>query len=277
MNGIIRVGTINLLNDLSRWPERRVWLVQELAPLGLDLIGFQEVTNPLGHSTAHQLAEDLGEYEVFVCPKTGLGRSREGIAILSKLPVERHDTLDLKTQQRTAQLVEISVGGRPVVFVNGHYYWHPGAHSARVRQVERLVAWLSSAAPDASVIAGGDFNGTPESPAIARMRRAYRSAHEVRHGREPEFTYPSPLTSRLPIRSAVTRGLLRLFSNRAGAGAGAGNSWRGTLDYLFVSRDLRVVECDVILNRPAPDDPSLYPSDHYGLAATLEIASTTES
>jgi hypothetical protein len=33
-----------------------------------------------------------------------------------------------------------------------------------------------------------------------------------------------------------------------------------------------VVDCRVILDRPSPDDPTLYPSDHLGLAATLEMA-----
>jgi len=38
-----------------------------------------------------------------------------------------------------------------------------------------------------------------------------------------------------------------------------------------VSPDVRVVECGVFLDRPSPDDPTLYASDHLGLAATLEI------
>jgi hypothetical protein len=29
----------------------------------------------------------------------------------------------------------------------------------------------------------------------------------------------------------------------------------------------------VFLDRPSPDDPTLYPSDHLGLVATLEIPS----
>ena len=32
-----------------------------------------------------------------------------------------------------------------------------------------------------------------------------------------------------------------------------------------------LVECGVILDRPTPDDPTLYASDHLGLAATLEV------
>jgi endonuclease/exonuclease/phosphatase family metal-dependent hydrolase len=93
------------------------------------------------------------------------------------------------------------------------------------------------------------------------------SAHETLHGREPDYTCPTPMVSGQRVRGAVTRGLLRLFSNRPG------DSWRGTLDYIFVSADVRVVECGVFLDRPSPHDPTLYASDHLGLAATLEFPS----
>ena len=102
------------------------------------------------------------------------------------------------------------------------------------------------------------------------MRQSFASAHEARHGREPDYTCPTPLVTRRPVRSVFARGLLWLFSNRPG------EPWRGTLDYIFINPQLRVVECDVILDRPAPHDPSLYASDHYGLAATVEIVPAQE-
>jgi endonuclease/exonuclease/phosphatase family metal-dependent hydrolase len=267
MGPILRVATVNILNDLSLWRERRSLLASELASHALDLIALQEVTDPLGAGTAHWLAGELDGYSVSVCPKAGWGRKREGIAVLSRLPVERHETLDLGSQQRTAQLVRVRIqpGGRPVAFVNGHFYWPPGAHSARVRQVERLIAWVKDLEPETPVIVCGDFNATPGSRAIALMRRSFVSAHEAAHGREPEFTCPTPLAIGGRVRGAVTRGLLRVFSNTPGA------SWRGTLDYIFVSPDIRVAGCGVILDRPSPDDPTLYASDHLGLAAALEL------
>ena len=128
MGTILRVATVNILNDLSRWAERRALLARGLDALSPDLIALQEVTDPLGASTAHWLAGELGGYSVHVCPKTGWGRKREGIAVLSRLPVEGHEALDLRSQQRTAQFVRVRAGGRPVVLVNGHYYWPVGAH-----------------------------------------------------------------------------------------------------------------------------------------------------
>ena len=120
MTTLLRAATVNILNDTSRWAGRRTLLVQGLAALSPDLIALQEVTDPLGQGTAHWLASELGGYSIHACPKTGRGRAREGIAVLSRWPVASHETLDLGSQRRVAQFVRVLVGGRPVVLVNGH-------------------------------------------------------------------------------------------------------------------------------------------------------------
>jgi endonuclease/exonuclease/phosphatase family metal-dependent hydrolase len=223
------------------------------------------VTDPLGYSTAHWLADQLAGYSVHVCPKSGWGRAREGVALLTRLPVERHRTIDLGSQQRTAQLVRVHAGDGPVLVANTHLFWPAGVHAPRVRQVERLLVWVRASEPGAASIICGDFNATPGSPTIAVIRRSYVSAHEAVHGMEPDYTYPTTLVFGGRFRRAVTRRLLRVFTNRPGA------TWRGTLDYIFVSPEIQVVECGVILDRPATDDPTLYASDHLGLMATLEV------
>ena len=261
----IRVATINILQDSSRWVERRAILSQGLAAVAPDLIALQEVTNPLGWGSAHWLADELGGYSVHACPKLGWGGRREGIAILSRLPVVAHATLDLGSQGRVAQFVHVSAGGHTVVLVNGHYFFPVGAHEAQVKQVTRVLDRLRSLEPGTSVIVCGDFNATPTSRAVALIRQSMTSAHLDRHGREPDFTCPTPLINGGRIRRAVTYGLLKLCSIQPSS------LWRATLDYIFVSPDVRVVDCELVLNHPAPNDPTLYASDHFGLAATLEI------
>lgn len=267
-----KVVTINILNDLSRWDERRLLLVDGLAELDPDLIGLQEVVLP--DNNAQWLADQLNlkadstrrPYRVHLCPKTGKKATKEGIAILSRLPVEREATLDLRTQQRVAQLVQVRVDGQPVVFVNGHYYWRPSDSPERVQQIRLLLEWLERLPHETAIVAGGDFNGTPESKAIQLMRERFTSAYAARHGGEPDYTCPTPL-----VRPGFIRGLALLLLNlKANRRL---RPWRGTLDYLFVNERLRVTDCQVVLNRPAPHDARLYPSDHFGLAATLEIKS----
>src|SRR6478672_10854527 len=43
--------------------------------------------------------------------------------------------------------------------------------------------------------------------------------------------------------------------------------WRGTLDYIFINRAVQVQNCQLILNQPAPNSRTLYPSDHFGMMA----------
>jgi hypothetical protein len=47
----------------------------------------------------------------------------------------------------------------------------------------------------------------------------------------------------------------------------------GAIDYIFLSRgDFQVEKAYLIGDAPAPDDPTLYPSDHFGLCAVLSAA-----
>lgn len=267
MEPVIRVATINMFNDLSRWRERGPFLARGLAEQSLDLIALQEVTRPLAVSSAHWLAEQLGKYSVWVSPKTGWERRHEGIAILSRVPVERHEILDLGSERRTAQFVQVRCGDQVVVLINGHFQWLPWAHRARVRQVERLLDWVATLNSEFPVVVCGDFNATPNAPAIALMRQSFKSAHAAHHGCEPDYTCPTPLILGRNLRGRIVSGALRLASIRSGT------RWQATLDYIFVTPAIRVRHCAVILGDPSPDDPTLYASDHLGLVAQLEIAS----
>jgi endonuclease/exonuclease/phosphatase family metal-dependent hydrolase len=43
------------------------------------------------------------------------------------------------------------------------------------------------------------------------------------------------------------------------------------IDYIWVSDGIEVLASEVCFNRPSPDDPSLWPSDHAGVRADLRI------
>ena len=43
------------------------------------------------------------------------------------------------------------------------------------------------------------------------------------------------------------------------------------LDYIWVRGTIAVDDCRLVFDRPAVDDPTLYPSDHRGLAAHLRV------
>jgi hypothetical protein len=83
-----------------------------------------------------------------------------------------------------------------------------------------------------------------------RLRGAgFRSAYEEANGEEPAVTWPS--------------GLMAPAMDTDGDPE--------CLDYIWVRDAVRVVSAKLVFDRPDPGDATLYPSDHVGIAAQLEI------
>jgi len=255
--------TFNLLNKPSRWHERRELVLTQLRALQPDVIALQEVSLP--HNNARWLAEQLGGYHVYTASKTGALGAHEGIATLSRLPVEESHTLALGTQSRVAQVTQVRLGRRIIALVNGHFLFHVYDHIQRTQQVQRVLTWLRLDASALPIVACGDFNATPEMRTIQLMKESFISAYEAIHGHEPDWTCPTPLAY---APDGTRKGLKRLsnfiLKRRAAI-------WHGTLDYIFVDGNFAVQRCDVILDQPAPHDPTLYPSDHVGLYAEVDL------
>ena len=264
MQTMVKVITINILFDLTEWQQRRDLLVRGLAAEQADLIALQEVKLP--EDTSAWLAEQLNMPYVYLVPKSSDAeqQAHDGIAILSRHPFVEQEMLALQGQQRVAQYVQVKIDGQPLVFCNGHYYWYPGSHPQRDIQVQQVLDWLGKLPPDLPIVVVGDFNGTPDAPAIALMRQRFTSAYATHHGQEPDYTCPTPLVRR-NWQKVIWHALRNLYFNRTL------RPWRGTLDYIFVNHAVQVENCHLILNQPAPNSRTLYPSDHFGIMADLKI------
>ena len=266
----IRLVTLNLLNDRSRWAQRRQLVVDQLAALQPDIIALQEVT-PAPDNTARWLADQLGGYDVHYSPFSGKKRDKEGVALLSRSKILRAEWLALSTQSRVASLIEIDTPTRQLIVATTHLHWWPGEARQRDQQVQQLLDWLAPFSAERAVVVCGDFNGTPDMRAIRLMRSRFSSAYSTVHGHEPEYTCPTPLVVDNSIKTVrdvwrvVRRKFINLITNPKN------KPWRGTLDYVFVDQHIRVSDCQVVLNQPAPDDTRLYPSDHFGLMADFEV------
>ena len=263
---MVKVITINILFELDRWEQRRHLLVSGLAAERADLIALQEVKLP--EDTAVWLAEQLGMPYLSLVPTQSYdGRnSQYGVAILSRHPFVQQDTLYFQSQGKgkVAQYVQVEIDNQPLVVCNGHYYWHPGSHPERDKQVKQVLNWLEQFPPEMPIVAVGDFNGTPDTSAIALMRQHFTSAYAKYNGSEPSYTCPTPLV-KLNWLQSIRHTLRNLVFNKTLT------PWKGTLDYIFVNSNLSVCDCRIILNQPSPYDPYLYPSDHFGIAANLQL------
>ena len=259
----LTVATLNILNDVSTWQARGQLIVQELRTLAPDLIALQEVALPANN--AQWIADQLSGYTVHLCPKTGSKSEHEALAILSRLPAHDHATLALVHQDRVAQCVTVEHGGQRLTFANVHLYFSLLNDSPRVAQVHRLLAWLPH---DAPVILCGDFNALPTRKSIQLMRARFVSAYATAHGHEPEFTFPSPLHRGPGLRHSARSTLLKaigLAQQRRNA------PLRVTVDYIFVDPAIHVQECRIAFHRSDAQNERVYPSDHLGLMAKLEL------
>jgi endonuclease/exonuclease/phosphatase family metal-dependent hydrolase len=261
---VVRIVTINILNDLSRWDSRKSLLSTGLKALSPDVVVVQEVRLP--ENPARWLLAELGSEHLYLSPKYGWEGKREAIATLSRFPFKDSATLHLGGQGRVAQRVHLEIDGLPLWIVNGHFYWQPGESAVRLKQVQQMRDWLESTPGAPPAIVCGDFNSTPETRAISCMKEAFQSAHEHHHGVEPEYTCPTPL----PRASwPLIRTLLGFFFLLRPAHLNM--SWRGTLDYIFIDPRLEVRDCRVVLDQPSSQDARIYPSDHLGLFAEIEF------
>jgi endonuclease/exonuclease/phosphatase family metal-dependent hydrolase len=182
------------------------------------------------------------------------GRPEYGNSLLIREPLAATGTerLDLGLS-RSAQRSAVALpGGSSVIVVVTHLHHLTPDETIRDEQTATLLAWLE--APDApaadATIMMGDFNAEPDEPAPARLRAAgFRSAYAEANGADPAVTWPSGLQA----PAMDTDGPL------------------GCLDYIWVRGAARVESARLAFDRPDPDDRTIYPSDHLGIAAWLAI------
>ena len=242
------IATLNILNLADRWAERLPLLLADMAALQPDLIGLQEVVYPMQQDRLLGAAGE-GRYEAV---RGWAGRPEYGNSLLVKAPLVATDVdrLDLG-RSRSAHRVRLALpGGSTLVFAVTHLHHPPDAHDARVAQVEALLPWLDASPSHDALIVVGDFNADPREPAYARMCAAgFRSAYEEANGREPAVTWPSGLQAEAMDTDGDP----------------------DCLDYVWLRGAVAVDEARLVFDRPAVGDPTLYGSDHLGIAATVRI------
>ncbi len=250
MTDRVRVATLNIRNIADRWDERLPLLLADTAALAPDLLGLQEVVYVLQQDRLLGAAGPARYREV----RGWAGRPEYGNSLLVREPLafDAYERLDLgMTRSAHRVVVTLPTGARLLMAVT-HLHHLVADAEARDGQAAALLAWLDDgAAPaaDAQVVVG-DFNAEPTEPTYARMRDAgFRSAHAEANGAEPAVTWPSGLQA--PAMDT--------------------DGEPGCLDYIWVRGPATVRSARVVYDRPAADDRTLFPSDHFGLVADLEV------
>jgi endonuclease/exonuclease/phosphatase family metal-dependent hydrolase len=244
--GSLLVATLNLRNIADRWPERTHLLLADMAALQPDLIGLQECVFAVEQD---RLLGAAGEGR-YTTRRGWAGRPEYGNAILGREPLTLGDgeRVDLGHNRSALRVPVSSPSGAAFDYVVTHLHHLVQDESLRARQATALIEWLAAASGPLIVV--GDFNADPSEPAYDLMRGAgFRSAHAEANGAEPPVTWPSGIQA-----------------------PGIDDDGEpGCLDYIWVRGSVTVDACALAFDRPAADDPTLYPSDHFGLAARVRI------
>jgi endonuclease/exonuclease/phosphatase family metal-dependent hydrolase len=240
------VATLNLRNIADRWPERIPLLLADMAALQPDVIGIQECVFAVQQDRILGAAGE-GRYE---SRRGWAGRPEYGNAVLGKAPLALADGVRLELgRNRSALRVPVSLpSGQALDFVVTHLHHLVADESIRAEQARAVTEWLGAIAGPLVVV--GDFNAEPSEPTYRVMLDAgFRSAHLEANGAEPKVTWPSGIQ----------------------APGMDDDGDPGCLDYIWVRGPVTVEACRLAFDRPAVDDPTLYPSDHLGLSARLRI------
>jgi endonuclease/exonuclease/phosphatase family metal-dependent hydrolase len=246
------VATLNIRALMDRWAERLPLLLADMAALQPDLLGLQEVVYPMQQDRLIAAAGE-GRYTIRRGPSA---RPEYGNSILVREPLEPSglERIDLGLGRQAGRVSVALPSGGTAVFVTTHLHHPVDAAADRDAQVETLVRWLAGLDDAVALIVTGDFNAPPREAAYGRMTQAgFRSAHVEANGAEPALTWPSGIVA-------------------------DGMDTEGDpecLDYVWLRGPVRAARCRLVFDRPAVDDPTLYPSDHLGLAALVEIDGST--
>lgn len=247
----MKIVTLNLRHDRDRWEERFPLLVDVLDSEQPDVMAFQEVA--LYIDQAHMIAEELNRrssacpYTVYLAPGKG-DNPLLGIALLSRLLIQEHDYIDLPGQWRVAQRIVAVLDGKVVNIANTHLHHLPIYDEAiRLPQMRVVLEWMY-AHDEHHWLLCGDMNAQPGSATILAVTERLHSIFPTLHGTQP-VTFPTPLVSaNYPPGLAVTP------------------------DHIFYdAATMTALSAEIIANQSHPDDSTLYPSDHFGLAAEVAL------
>jgi len=268
----MRIATYNLWNSTFNWTQRLAAIVEELAALDADIVAMQEV--PTQATESQPIIDFLREQTGYshalhleYPEEPDEGTRREGLALLSKFPVENARANwedDRATSNNWAVKVVMDWTGTSLGVTNVHLDWQQAA--SREQHIARIVGELIDKRPCDYDILCGDFNDDVdclvarflEGKALIGTRstqwRDLDHAAQAAHGEVAQITMDflgNPRWKGKHIDGASGR-FDRIYLRNEGS-----------------SRDLRVLRSGLFAKEPT-NRFGIVPSDHYGVFVDLD-------
>jgi len=247
---ILRIATLNLEQNHKCWQARRELIVQQLDELRPAMLALNEIHLPeqTGRWLQRSAAERLNtRYALLQQSKVGDDSRTEAEGLLTRYPVTETASLDYRSHNCVALAARFEIDGRLLDVYVTHLIAARVEDSVRQYQVGQLREWIRTRADADFSVVCGDFNATPDQPSIRLMSGAFRPT-------QTQATAFSPL--------------------QEPGGSPTHPEWERfdrCIDYIWVTESIAVRASGLCFNKPAPDNPALWPSDHVGVWADLEL------
>jgi endonuclease/exonuclease/phosphatase family metal-dependent hydrolase len=248
---VLRVATLNLEQNHKCWELRRELIVQQLGELKPDIFALNEICLPAqtGRWLQRTAAQRLGiNYALLQQSKAGEATWTEAEGLLTRYPVCETASLDYRAHNCVAQVSRLEFEGRILDVYVTHLINVRVEESVRLYQVEQLLEWVRTREDADFSVVCGDFNAPPDQPSIRLMSSAFR----------PTQTEATAFTPLQKPGGKPTHPEWQRFDR--------------CIDYVWVSQSIKVLASGLCFDKPGTDQPSLWPSDHVGVWADLELA-----
>jgi endonuclease/exonuclease/phosphatase family metal-dependent hydrolase len=268
----LRFLTLNLWGENGPWESRLTLVADKLESLLPDVVALQEVREVPGRivNQAELLARRRGWHHVFA-PSTAWGGGHEGLAVLSRFPIGAHAARPLphtaEGEGRIVLSARVDSDMGEIWVHTTHLSFREAEGRKREEQVLAVDEVVAAHKNDNPQVVMGDFNAVPSSDEIRWLvgltsldgrRTHYQDAWDVVHAGQPGWTWAraNPYTDRMHWLRADRR-----------------------IDYIFVTpirRDRRgtVHSARIFFDEPEvlPSGERLYASDHFGVAAEVQLS-----
>ncbi|MFT5431496.1 MAG: endonuclease/exonuclease/phosphatase family metal-dependent hydrolase [Myxococcota bacterium] len=239
----LTVLTLNLRSHYDQRDRRLVAIASFLARVRPDVVFLQEVARDRHGNDADRLAYPAG----YAVAHEHNSHTRRGLAILSRHPIRDVVAIELPGKRRLAIAAVVEREGRLFSLVNLHLTPQLDAAKRRTRELRRILT-LARNLPGPTLVAG-DFNfgdAGDENRLLSSGQDVYRARWPNAAGHTWDLA--NPLARRNSYPDEPSRRLDRI---------------------IVLNAEVTVLSVDIVL-----DDASaggLYPSDHYGLLAEIEV------
>jgi tyrosyl-DNA phosphodiesterase 2 len=241
--------TYNVLAEKAPSPQRRAALLKILQESDADLIALQEVDETwLG-----ALREAEWIRRSYAAASSGdRPLVANGNLILSKLPIQQASSMALPGKQgRAAVKTVCRVDGRPLAVVTAHLEAPLEAGPIRAAQLDAMFNLLKD---EHDAVLLGDFNfGDGEEPDTSHLDKAFVDLWLALRPGEAGFTWnieASEMARKGSFPKEKSRRIDRILLRS--------DAWR--------PKSIRIVGDQPV----RPEDRTLFPSDHFGLAGSIE-------